>query len=98
MDANLQTKLNFVIFLMTFLLILQMAKRVYLSAVTCLFKLINPLCGLDSHLEETQDPSHNVDNSVRYLSRGADVTNVSTGIVKHEGFHELGSNTLGKLW
>lgn len=67
-------------------------------AVTCLLKLIDPLCGLDSHLEETQDTSHDVDDSVRNLSRSTDVTNVSAGEVKHEGFRELDSNTLGELW
>lgn len=68
------------------------------SAETYLYKLIDPLCSLDSDLEETQDPSHNVDNSVRNLRRGVDGTNVSTGVVKHEWFDELGSNTLAELW
>ena len=69
----------------------------YFSAVTDLLELIDPLCGLDSDLEEIQDASHNVDNSVRNLSGGADVTDVSTGVVEHEGFDELGSNALGEL-
>ncbi len=73
------------------------SERSYLSAVTHLLKLIDPLCSLDSDLEETQDPSHDVDNSVRDLRRGADVTDVSAGVVKHEGFAELGRNALGEL-
>lgn len=67
-------------------------------AVTCLFQLIDPLSGLDSHMKETQNPSHDVDNSVRNLSRGADVTNVSIGKIKHEGLHKLAGNMLGELW
>lgn len=59
--------------------------------------MIDPLCGLHSDLERTQYPSHDVDGSVRNLSRGADVAHVSGDIVKHEGFDELGSNTLGEL-
>lgn len=70
----------------------------FYRSVTYLFQFINPLCGLDSDLEETQYPSHNVYNSVRNLSRGADVTNVSAGVVKHEGFDELGGKTSGELW
>lgn len=71
---------------------------VYLSATTYLLQLIDPLCGLDSDLEETQDASHNVDNSVSNLSRGSNVTDMSAGIVEHEGFDKLGSNPLGELW
>ena len=48
-------------------------------------------------MEQTQYPSHNVDNGVRNLGRGADVTNVSTDVVEHDGFDELGGDTLGEL-
>lgn len=75
-----------------------MQRVVYLSAVSHLFKLIDRLCCLHSDLEQIQDPSHDVDNNVRDLSRGADVTDVSTNVVKHDGFDELGSDTLGELW
>lgn len=72
--------------------------RAVCETVIYLFQLIDSLCGFDSHFKETQYPSHNVDNTVRDLSSSVDVTNMSTGIVKHEGFDELGSNTLGELW
>ncbi|TNN84052.1 hypothetical protein EYF80_005658 [Liparis tanakae] len=75
---------------------LSLQKLAYLSEVTDLFKLIDPFCGLHSQLERTQHPSHDVDGSVRNLSRGADVVHVSGDIVKHEGFDQLGSNTLDK--
>lgn len=72
---------------------------VYLSvsALQYLFQFIDRLRGLDGDLEEAQYPSHDVDDGVRDLSRGADVTDVSTGVVKREGFDELASDALGEL-
>lgn len=66
--------------------------------VIYLFQVIDSLCGFDSDFKETQDPSDDVDNAVRNLSSSVDVTDMSTGILKHEGFDELGSDTLGELW
>ena len=97
MDANLQTEPNF-IKLDDILRMPQTVKSVAcLSAETRLFQLIDPLCGLDSHLKGAQDASHNVDGGVRSLGGGADVTDMSAGVVEHEGFHKVGGDALSEL-
>lgn len=64
----------------------------------CLLKIIVGLCGLESHVDEAQDASDDVDDGVRNPSGAGDVAHVAVGIVKHEGLRELGGNALGELF
>lgn len=64
----------------------------------CLLKIIVGLCALESHVDEAQDASDDVDNGVGDPSGAGDVAHVTVGIVKREGLRELGGNALGELF
>lgn len=64
---------------------------------TNLLKVIKPLRGLYSYLEELEDPSHDVNDGGGDLRRGPDVADVSVCIFKHEGLHKLSSDEAGEF-
>lgn len=65
--------------------------------MTYLLQLIDSWWGLDSCMEETQYPSHNVDSGVSDVRSCLDLPNMAVAVLKLERFGELGSNTLTEL-
>lgn len=68
------------------------------SSVPCLLKIIVGLRGLESHVEEAQDASDDVDDGVRDPNGAGNVAHMTVGIVKREGLREQGGNVLGELY
>lgn len=68
------------------------------SSVPCLLKIIAGLRGLDSHVDEAQDASDDVDDGVRDPSGADDAAHLTVAVVKHEGLGELGGNALCELF
>lgn len=67
-------------------------------SVPCLLKIIAGLRGLESHVDEAQDASDDVDDGVRHPGGTEDGAHMTVAIVKHEGVRELGGNALCELF
>lgn len=65
--------------------------------MTYLLQLIDSWWGLDSCMEETQHPSHNVNSGLSDVRSCLDLPNMAVDVLKLERFGELGSNTLTEL-
>lgn len=65
--------------------------------MTYLLQLIDSWWGLDSCMEETQYPSHNVDSGLRDVRSCLDLSNMAVAVLKLERFGELGSQTLSEF-
>lgn len=62
--------------------------------MTYLLQLIDRWWGLDSCMEETQHPSHNVDSGLSDVRCCLDLPNMAVDVLKLERFGELGSKKL----